>query len=419
MRSYQYDVVVVGGGAAGVGAAIGSAQTGAKTLLIDKNPYFGGAATHSSVLTYCGFFTQADPAEQIVGGVGQQVLDQLSKLGLYDGPKRTPRTGTSIVLLDPEITKYALDLCIQQSTVDPLLHATVMDVVEEDGKIRTITGFDDLGQFSVTAGAFVDASGEANLTSLTEQTVQIGDYEGRFQAATLMMRIGGVGAETDIHPDTVARAINQAKSANIEHLTKELGTIVRMPSSQDMLAILVDEQTSGLSAFSLTKAEMSARRQAWAYLQAFRQFLPGFESAYLVQTGPKIGIRETRHIIGEETLTGDDVIAGRKRTDTIARGGWPVELHPEPGQPNVWQPIKDHSYYDIPLQTLQVKGMQNLWAAGRIISCDPIAFASVRVMGTAFATGHAAGVTAAIHADTGRPTLESVQKELRAQQAII
>ncbi|MCK9910508.1 FAD-dependent oxidoreductase, partial [Microbacteriaceae bacterium K1510] len=101
MRTLKYDVVVVGGGAAGVGAAVGAADAGARTLLVDKNPYFGGAATHSSVLTYCGFFTQGEPPEQIVGGVGQKVLDNLAKLGMYDGPRRTARTGTVIVLLDP------------------------------------------------------------------------------------------------------------------------------------------------------------------------------------------------------------------------------------------------------------------------------------------------------------------------------
>lgn len=418
-KKYLYDVVVVGGGAAGVGAAIGAAQTGAKTLIVERNPYFGGAATHSSVLTYCGFFTQGDPPEQIVGGVGQKVLNELSRLGVYDGPKRTARTGTVIVLLDPEATKFALDRCLENAKVDVLLHAQVISAKVQNQRIVSVECIDHGGRFIIEASSFVDATGDANLTALAGGNVVFGDGKGHLQAGTLMIRIGGIEPDVDIHPVRVQEAILKAKDAGIKNLTKELGTIVRLPGSNDFLGILADEDVNGLDSSSLTRAEISARKQAWSYLEAFRRFLPGFEHAYLVQTGPQIGIRETRHIVGEYTLTGDDVLSANRHTDSIARGGWPVELHPEPGKPNVWFKIKDDSYYEIPLRSLKVKGFQNLWAAGRTIACDPIAFASVRVMGTAFATGHAAGVAASNTINSKEVDVESIRKELLRQDAII
>ncbi|ANX13935.1 FAD-dependent oxidoreductase [Fictibacillus arsenicus] len=418
-RDMKCDVVVVGGGSAGVAAAIGAAQTGADTILIEKNPYFGGAATHSSVLTYCGFFTQGNPPEQIVGGVGQKVLNNLSKIGMYDGPKRTPHTGTVIVLLDPEATKIALDNCIAENNVKPLLHVQVIGTNVEDGKIKAIECVDHSGRFTIEAEAFIDASGEANLTALAGGEYICGNEKGTFQAGTLMIRIGGVREESNAHPLEVQKAIKLGKEHGIAALTKELGTIVRMPGSKDVLAILADEGVNGLDSVSMTKAEMSARKQAWGYLEAFKKYLPGFENAYLVQTGPQIGIRETRHIVGDYILTHSDVLNARRHNDSIGRGGWPMESHSEPGAPNVWQSIANNSYYDIPLRSLKVRNINNLWAAGRTIACDPDAFASVRVMGTAFATGHAAGVTAALYCQHGFVDPVSVRNELLIQDAII
>ncbi|MCK9910065.1 FAD-dependent oxidoreductase, partial [Microbacteriaceae bacterium K1510] len=123
--------------------------------------------------------------------------------------------------------------------------------------------------------------------------------------------------------------------------------------------------------------------------------------------------------VGEYTLTGADVLEAMRHEDAVARGGWPVELHPEPGSPNVWHPIKNQSYYDVPLRSIKVKGIDNLWAGGRTIDCDAMAFASARVMGTAFATGHAAGVAGSLFASKGQTDTSSVRAELLRQGAII
>lgn len=418
-ETLRYDVVIVGGGSAGVAAAVGAASLGANTLLLEKNPYFGGAATHSSVLTICGLFAQQEPLLQVVGGIGQRFLEKLRDLGRYDGPIRNPGSGNVIVLLDGETTKYAFDQLVLEAGVTPRLHTTVIGAeVDSQQRLRSITCFQHGGTFRIEAEAFVDASGEADLAAFCGNQVRFGDDEGHVQAGTLVMQFGGVSPDIALHRHQFTAAIWQAKRAGVEDLTKDRGMVVRLTGSHHVLALFADERVDGLDSASLTAAEMSARRQAWAYLDAFRKYVPGFKDAFLVQTGPAIGVRETRHIDGEYRLAGEEALAGARFPDAIARGGWPVEIH-EPGEAARYKHIQDKSYYEIPLRSLKAKQVQNLWCAGRVIDCDRIAFASARVMGTAFATGHAAGIAAALYAGLGEANARDVRKELIRQNAIV
>ncbi|GMA55652.1 hypothetical protein GCM10025858_01550 [Alicyclobacillus sacchari] len=294
-ETLRYDVVIVGGGSA-VAAAVGAASLGAKTLLLEKNPYFGGAATHSSVLTICGFFAQQDPLLQVVGGVGQKFLDKLRELGQYDGPIRNPGSGNVIVPLDGETTKYAFDQLVLEAGVTPRLHTTVIGAeVDHQGCVRSITCFQHGGTFRIEAKAFVDASGEADLAAFCGNEVRFGDNEGHVQAGTLVMQFGGVSPDIALHRHQFTAAIWQAKRAGVEDLTKDRGMVVRLAGSHHVLALFADERVDGLDSASLTAAEMSARRQAWAYLDAFRKYVPGFKDAFLVQTPSHRCARNAAH----------------------------------------------------------------------------------------------------------------------------
>ena len=421
-QNLKYDVVVVGGGTAGTAAALGAAQTGAHTLLIERNPYFGGQLTHCTLPAICGLFTQDDPYEQAVRGVAQKILEKLSQIGQYDDPIRVDKDQTKspvVVMIEPEAVKYALDQVLMDANVDMLLHTQVIEVNKKNGRIESIICIDDNGKFEITADAFVDASGDANLAAMAGGGYVLGGDDGKFQASTLMIRIGGIPLDIDIDPEKIKEAIIKGKAAGIKHLTKEIGDNFRLPFSPDVLLNVADESVNGVDALSLTHAEIAGREQAWSYIEAMRRFFPGGENAYIIHTGPKIGIRETRHIVCEYKLVAADLKEGKHYEDSIGRAAWMGEAHNTAGMPNELCPVYNYSYYDIPLRSIQVKHIHNLWAAGRTIDCDTLTFVSVRVTGTAMATGHAAGVAAAIYSNTKSTLSYEVRRELIKQNALI
>ena len=176
---------------------------------------------------------------------------------------------------------------------------------------------------------------------------------------------------------------------------------------------------AALNAETLTACEMNTRAQCQEYVAAFRKYLPGMEHCRLVSSGYKLGIRDTRHLVGEHILTAEEVLGAVKQPDTIARGAWPCEMHTDINRMADYLWVKDDGYYDIPLRCLKSRSTANLWGAGRLVSADAVAFASVRVMGIGFATGQAAGVAAAfLAAGRGTPVSE-IQAELRRQGACI
>jgi hypothetical protein len=417
-RRDRYDVVVCGGGAAGVGAAIGAARAGARVALLEQAPYLGGAATRSGVLTYCGFWTQAEPPQRAVGGVGADVLAALGALGGMSGPTRTSSTNVVIALIEPEAVKLALDRLCASAGVDVVLHGRLASAVSDPGVVRCAIALDHDGTFALDAAAFVDASGEADLAHQAGAATRYGDAHGHAQIGTLAMRIGGVPRDADVSRAEWARAVRDAKSRGANTMTKEHGLVARLPNSGEIIAFLADERYDARDARSTSAAERRAREQAWAYVEAIRA-LPGHERAYLIATGPAIGTRESRHVIARAALRGTDVLAAHAGDDAVALGAWPVELHPGPGLPNVWKRLRDDGAYGIGLDTLFSATHRNLLAAGRVLDADADAFASVRVMGTAFATGQAAGVAAALVAGGRSAETSAVRAELRRQHAIL
>jgi hypothetical protein len=417
-RQARFDVVVCGGGAAGVGAAIGAARAGARVALLERAGFLGGAATRSGVLTYCGFWTQAEPPLRAVGGVGAEVLDALEPLGGVSGPARTDRTRVVIALIEPEAVKLALDRLCASAGVEVILHARLAAAEADDGALRSAVALDHEDMFALEAAAFVDASGEADLAHFARAATRYGDADGRVQNGTLAMRIGGIPRDADISRVAWAGAVRDAKARGAERMTKEQGLVVRLPHSGEVIAFLADEAYDARDARSTSAAERHAREQAWAYVEAVRA-LPGHERAYLIATGPAIGTRESRHVVARAQLSGADVLGAHIASHTVALGAWPVELHPGPGIPSVWKRLRGDGAYGIALDTLVSATHRNLFAAGRVIDADADAFASARVMGTAFATGHAAGVAAALLADGRSADVAAVRAELLRQNAIL
>ncbi|WP_282779274.1 FAD-dependent oxidoreductase [Nocardia sp. CC201C] len=411
----HYDVIVTGGGSAGVAAAVGAARMGARTLLVERAPCLGGAATLRNVLTYCGIYTRSDPPRQVVFGVAEEVQQGLRALRSLTEPIRF----TSVaVVFDPESVKYVLDrLCVEAGADVQLGSQLIGAQRDEGGRMRSIDLADHAGVRRVMAAAFVDATGEADLAAFAGAAVRYGN-DGMVQNGTLGVRFGGVPPDAEVSRERLGAAIAAAKLHGIGPLSAERGLVARLPISDDVITYVIDEGYDARDIREVTRAQQSSRVQARAYLEVFRT-LPGCAGAYIVSTGPEIGTRESRHIEGRYRLSRDEVLSGARFDDVIGLGAWPVEFHPGPGIPPQWEFISGDGHYDIPFRSLCSADTENLFAAGRNVDGDRWAGATLRVMGTAFATGQAAGVGAAHYASSGDLDAVAVQKALRAQGAYL
>ncbi|MFJ8815776.1 FAD-dependent oxidoreductase [Amycolatopsis thermoflava] len=406
----NYDVIVAGGGSAGIAAAVGARRAGARTLLIERGPCLGGAATLRNVVTYCGLFTRED-REQVVFGVAGEVLDGLRELGAVSEPTRFTAVA---VVFDPEAVKRVADDLCDAAGVDVLLHSHLLDASRVDDRVRTVRVADHAGVHEYSADVFVDATGEADLAQHAGAEVRYGN-DGWVQNGTLGVRFGGIAANAEVSREAVREAVRAAKARGLPGLTAESGLIARMPVSGDLITYLADEGYDARDAADTSRAERSARRQAAAYLRVIRT-LPGCADAYIVSTGPELGTRESRHLVGRVQLTEKDVLSPAPADDAVAIGAWPIEYHPGVGVPSEWRFIGEPGYYGIPLGVLWSRNTPNLFCAGRTVDGDRGAGASLRAMGTAFATGHAAGVAAALSA-RGAVSTAAVREELQRQGA--
>ena len=419
-RTPRYDVVVVGGGAAGVAAALASTREGARTLLVERYGFLGGAATHSQVLTYCGFYVAGPDATRAVGGVGWELLLELRRLGLDVAPVRS-KSGNWLVMLDVEAAKFAFDnLAAAAPALELRFHTRLVSVQVEPGRITSVCLADHGGLHDVEASAFVDASGEASMSAFAGAALsQPGGPGTTVQPATLPVHFGGVHPDVPIDREALAAVAADFNSNSEQPLhRRDGGVLVRLPISDGLWWMGIDLDTDGLHGDDLARAETTARRQAWSFLPFLRR-MPGFEKAFIQATGPQLGIRETRrpHSLGD--VTAEDGRLGRRRDDGVGRACWPMEVHEAPGRVS-FVPIGGAGYFDIPHAATQARDIYNLRLAGRVMGADSQAYGSTRVMGTAFVSGQAAGVSAAQQALRGKvPTAADVRTRLMAQGAIV
>jgi hypothetical protein len=398
-----FDVAVVGGGSAGTAAAIAAARCGARTVLIEKGPCLGGAATLRNVLTYCGLYTLEDRPRQAVMGIAEEVMQGLRRLGAVTGPQR--HRGVFVVF-DPEAVKLVLDSLCAEAGVQVMLNAFVCGATRVDGRIVDLAWLDHGGRHTLHARAFIDASGEGDLAELAGAATRYGN-DGAVNLATLATRFGGIPKDVTVSAAEITAAVQAARLAGRGPFSKESSVVTRLPLSGDIVCNLASEDYDPRDVLGHSVAERRGRQQAWAYLEVIRS-LPGCANAYLASTG-EFGTRESRHIEAVHRLAWQDVVERRSVPDGIALGAWGIEWHDRTTLQSSFDHVPDKLAYGIPLRCLVSRDTANLFAAGP----------SLRVMGTAFATGQAAGVAAALLADQGKADSERVRRILRGQGALI
>lgn len=392
----EVDVLVVGAGSAGSVAALAAAQTGARTMVVERYGYMGGIST--SVLdTFYGFYTPGVP-KKVVGGIPDRVVEELEKRGEAFLRPNTHGAGGGVTY-HPETLKMIWEEMAIASGVQLLFHSFCTDVVtSEDGsRVKEAIVDGKRGLMRIAARYVVDATGDADVCMRAGVPFEKAGEHEPAQVLTTTFRLAHVDMEKarSFPKEDLKEMIREARATGNYQLPHEEGSIHRttLPGVAHALMTRVDGRDP-TDPVSLTEAEVEARRQAREYIRFFRDRVPGYENARLITLSTQIGIRETRRIYGDYRLTVDDVLGARKFADTIGQCGAPIEDQRD--QTTNWVYIEDSGVYDIPFRVLIPRKLDNVLVAGRCLSATHDAHASCRSMGQCMAMGEAAGTAAAL-----------------------
>jgi len=426
-----YQVVVLGAGSAGCSAAIAAAQSGARTLLIDRLPFAGGTST--GVLdTFYGYYTPGAVAKKIVGGVPDQIVNELKKLGPVVERPNTYGAGTGITY-NPEHLKVAWERLLRISNVDLLLHSLVHEVKVKDGRIESLVLANRAGVYSVDADIFIDCSGDADLTHLANLPYERAGDISPAQTLTTTFRMVNVdmAERKSINKDKLHELMAEAAEEGYElprregsdHITTVPNTTATVMTRLDSITPEGDGFKSVVEdPFFLTKSEMAGREQALEYARFLKAKVPGYRNSELYGLSTFLGIRETRRVYGDYRVTRDDVLSARQFDDQIALCGAPIEDH-HSGDGTEWRYLPEGSAVGIPLSALRVKDAENLLVAGRCFSASHDAHASIRSMGQCMAMGQAAGINAALASAAKKSIrevpIEDIQNSLIKSGAVL
>jgi hypothetical protein len=394
-----WDVAVLGGGSAGIAAAVAAAREGARTLLVERHGYCGGMGTAALVHSFCGLYLLREAPGAVLAnpGIPSEIADRtIAATGI--GPQRMGRVD---VLPQHPVEFVALGdaLIAAEPNLTPLFHteATAIHRVADDFWEITLAGRDSIRK--ILSRILIDASGDAIAATLLGADSSIAEAP-RLQRPAYVFGIQGVREGGPDEGLRIAGIIVEGIRAG--RLDKATLGIAFRPSGRpgetfgtiDLSGNEADADYDPTSPRTLTALEIQGRSIATCATMWLRENHPGWQNAYISHWPARAGIRESRRWTGEQILTGDDIRHGRRFSDEIALATWPMEFRETTRGPKLVYPIDDRPT-GIPLPCLRPRGIDRLWVAGRCISTDHDAQASIRVMGTCFATGEAAGRAAA------------------------
>lgn len=421
---YDVDVLVVGGGSAGLVAAVAAARQGGRVLLVEQNGFLGGTLTMTTVGSVCGLYAVSDEAvTPIVGGIGAELMARLAAVGGARGPERWLKTAS--MLYDPVLLRLLADEFAAEAGVEVVLHASAVRAVCEGERLTGVIFESGSGRWAALAKVVIDTTGDGDVMALSGAAFEYDRDE--IQAPTAMFQLGGVDTERAmrIGREDLHAYLEKAVAAGLDLPRTAGGMFSLYPGFAHMNITRVrgaDSALDPLDTEGITAIEVEGRRQVQLYRDAFRRFVPGFEESFVAGLGAHIGVRESRRLRGVYRLELDDVLGEARFDDAIACGAWPVEDHAG-GRATRWVFLEPGTYYQLPYRMLLPEVVDGLIVAGRCASASHDAHASMRVAGICFALGEAAGVAAAQAAAAGTSPravdVKRLQKQLIAQGAFL
>lgn len=424
----MWDVIVCGGGTAGVAAAIAAGRQKAKTLIVERYGALGGTQT-------MGWVTPMMP-----NFIGRHKLSRGVSLELTEKQLAFQPTPADIdhndYWFDPVALPLIMDRLVKDAGVDCLFDATLVGVEKEDDAIKAVKVMTRAGTLNLEARAFIDCSGDAILSMLAGAELMGGNEEGIHQPMTLRFAMGNIdlarfrqAAKHILRCDTdhyLEAGYGEAKNGPLGPMIcdaiqkgileeDDIGyfQFFTMNGKKNELAFNMPRVAGldPLDPFAISKAYQVGREKVFRIAAFMKAYFEGCEEAHVSSIAPLIGIRETRRVVGEYILTEEDHQTCRKFPDTIARNRYPVDIHLKVGT-DYRKSFEPNEYHDIPYGSIVVKGLDNLWVAGRCLSATFVAQSSVRIQPVCRATGEAAGCAAAIAASKGLKAREVPYPEL-------
>jgi hypothetical protein len=409
------DVLVIGGGAAGVAAAMAAGRAGAKVMLLERYGFLGGLATTAQVGTICGLYLRdmtGAEAVPVAGGFADEFSSRLQKAG-NTKPLRVDRGLWVLPYFPPDFTRVADAIVAESGNVQLILHATVAGARAENSRVSEVGALAWNEPLIFSPKAVVDCTGEATAAALAGTNSENG---GADQAPALVFVL------ENVDPGLAQRGLLEVR--------RELRAAVQngdLPALCERLSLVPGTGANGRFAFKFSLLPASRGRALWqqvtdwerearALLEPLARFLTqkvaAFRNARLASVAPQLGVRSGRRILGRARLTDEEVLNARKSPLGIARGCWPMERWTSSPKPEMTY-FAERGFYDIPFDCLRPVELENVFVAGRCLSAATGAMTSARVIGTALATGWAAGTAAAFQA-SGRP-LDDALAAIRQQ----
>lgn len=417
----EADVVILGGGPAGIAAAISAARQGAHTLLLERYGFLGGMGTAGGVTNFCGLHTSVHgEIKQVVHGIADDILDRLRRVGGLNEP-HSVLGRTAAQSYDNALLKCVADDAVLASGAMIRFHTLAVGAVMQGKRIEALLIETKSGRGAVRGRQFIDCSGDADLAHWSGAPTLKGDDDGFFAYPTLMFRIGHVDDERAVTQGKpgLRRKIEAAQAAGRKDLPRRSAFLNPQHHAGEWRAnvtqIGIDGRPiDGTDWLSFSAGEIEGRRQVRTYMDFLKAETEGFERAYLLEIAPQVGIRESRRLVGQVAVSAEDIEQARDCMDTIGVNGWPIERHIK-GDVE-WRFPPGRGYHQMPFGALVPQGVENLLVAGRCASATPEGQSSIRVSGACFVMGEAAGTAAAMRLTAGTPHIAVTELQQRLER---